>query len=232
MASTSLSMRDLLAASYTLAEPVSEMTVRNTALLLVDVQVLATPEHLARQAVDAGMDAKQVEAAVADYRHRFYRAVDNCERLLKAARAASVPCIHVKIEALSGDARDTGGSHRRLGWRYPPGSEASQILPQASPRDGEVVISKTVSGAFTATSLDSVLRHMGIERLVVAGFETDECIEATGRSALDLGYVLLVAEDACTAYEAASHDAFMGKYASWGVTRSTEWLLQRFASLD
>lgn len=99
------------------------------------------------------------------------------------------------------------------------------------PAAGEIVITKTVSGAFTATNLDSVLRHMAIDCLIIAGFETDECIEATGRAALDLGYVTLFAEDACTAYQAESHHAFMNKYASCGLVRPTDALVATIAGL-
>lgn len=219
-------MADVLAAAYTSREQPPPMRKDNTALLLVDVQHLATPEHLQAGAVAAGLPATEVEAALADYATRFDAAVDNCERLLIKARAVEVPCIHIKIEALSGTARDTGPAHRRLGWCYPPGSPETQFLQPVTPRADEIVITKTVSGAFTATNLDSVLRHMGIAWLLIAGFETDECIEATGRVALDLGYLALFAEDACTAYERHSHDSIMGKYDSWGLTRSTEALLK------
>ncbi len=212
---------EILAASYTFVEDPPPQERANTALLLVDIQELATPEHLAKRAVLAGLDTKAVDQALADYSARFYAAVDNCALLLSTARDAGIACIHVKIEALSGNALDTGPAHRRLGWCYPPGSPETQFLEPVAPATGEIVITKTVSGAFTATNLDSVLRHMGIQWLVIAGFETDECIEATGRAALDLGYVALFAEDACTAYTAQSHENFMSKYAGWGLTRST-----------
>ncbi len=228
---TEVTMSDILATSYTTREEPVPMNRTNTALLLVDVQQLASPEHLAKQAIAAGLDAWAVENALADYSERFCGAVTNCELLLQAARGAEIACIHIKIEALSGDARDTGPAHRLLGWRYPPGSEESQFLAPVIPAAGEIVITKTVSGAFTATNLDAILRHMDIKWLVVAGFETDECIEATGRAALDLGYSTLFAEDACTAYEADSHKAFMGKYASWGLTRSTDALLDKLSHL-
>ncbi len=226
-----VSINDVLAASYRAVSDPVPMTRVNTALLLVDIQDLATPGHLAKRAVESGLNASAVDHALADYAQRFYAAVANCELLLEAARTAEVACIHVKIEALSGNARDTGPSHRRLGWCYPPGSEETRFLTQVIPAPGEIVITKTVSGAFTATNLDAVLRHMGIQWLIVAGFETDECIEATGRAALDLGYIALFAEDACTAYEADSHDAFMGKYASWGLARSTDALLEMLSGL-
>lgn len=216
---------DVLTASYTVQEPPPAMTGRNTALLLIDIQQLATPEHLADQAIAAGLAETEVAAALADYSRRFYSAVENAARLLGAARDADIPCIHVKIEALSGTARDTGAAHRRMGWCYPPGAPQTQFLDPVSPLDGEIVITKTVSGAFTATNLDSVLRHMGVDWLIIAGFETDECIEASGRAALDLGYMALFAEDACTAYKADSHAHFMAKYADWGLVRPTSALV-------
>lgn len=227
-----VTISDVLAASYSFVEDLPAMRVDNVALLLIDIQGLATPEHLAGKAVAAGLDANEVEAALSDYSARFYAAVANCAKLLAAARQAEVPCIHIKIEALSGNASDTGPAHRRLGWRYPPGGEETRFLDQVAPAEGEIVITKTVSGAFTATNLDSVLRHMGIEWLVIAGFETDECIEATGRTALDLGYLALFAEDACTAYESHSHDNFMAKYAGWGLTRSTADLTTALGALS
>lgn len=226
-----VSISDVLAASYSFIEEPPTIRKSNTALLLIDIQGLATPEHLAKRAIEAGMAADDVNDALSDYATRFYSAVDNGTRLLAAARSAQVACIHIKIESLSGNARDTGPAHRRLGWCYPPGSEETEFLDQVAPIQGEIVITKTVSGAFTATNLDSVLRHMGIQWLIIAGFETDECIEATGRTALDLGYLALFAEDACTAYEAHSHDHFMAKYAAWGLTRSTTDLVALLAAL-
>jgi len=226
-----VTIKEVIAASYGAVEKPPAMTKHNTALLLIDIQQLASPEHLASNAVAAGLEAEAVERALADYSKRFYAAADNCSRLLAAARKAEVPSIHVKIESLSGNARDTGPAHKRLGWCYPPGSHETRFLDRAAPVAGEIVICKSVSGAFTATNLDSVLRHMGIQRLIVAGFETDECIEATGRAALDLGYVTFFAEDACTAYEAHAHQHFMAKYTEWGLTRSTAELVDSLQRL-
>ena len=67
------SISEILAASYTFVEPPPEMTRDNTALLLIDIQGLATPEHLAKQAVAAGLDSGAVNAALSDYSERFLR---------------------------------------------------------------------------------------------------------------------------------------------------------------
>ncbi len=223
-AGNKVTISDILNAVYEVQESPPAMLQGNTALLLVDVQELASPRHLQHKAIEAGLAAQEVVLALADYTSRFESAVANCKKLLEHARLAGVPCIHVKIQALAGDARDTGPAHRRLGWCYPPGSPETQFLHEVAPVDGEIVVTKTVSGAFTATNLDSILRHMGIQWLLIAGFETDECIEATGRVALDLGYLALFATDACTAYEAQAHDSIMAKYASWNLTRTTDRL--------
>jgi ureidoacrylate peracid hydrolase len=228
---TGITMADILSAAYRTVEAPPRPTKANSLLLLIDVQQLATPEHLRQRAVDSGLPEAGVDLALADYGRRFYSAVDNCAALLRAARSAGVPSIHVKIEALSSTARDTGPAHRRLGWCYPPGSPETRFLDAVAPLSDEVVITKTVSGAFTSTNLDAVLRHMGIDYLYVCGFETDECIEATARAGLDLGYLTLIAADATTTYEAEAHGHVMAKYASWGLARTTEELVVMIASL-
>jgi len=226
-----VTLNDIIGATYEVREAAPQSTLRNTALLLIDVQQLASPEHLAEQAKAAGLPSQEVDTALEDYAQRFYAAVENCKTLLDCARHANVPCIHIRIEALSGNARDTGPAHRRLGWCYPPGSKETKFLSGMEPKEGEVVISKTVSGAFTATNLDAVLRHMGIAWLLVAGFMADECVEATVRVALDLGYTTLVANDASTAYEQAAHQHTMAKYKSWGLLRQTDELVKMLLDL-
>ncbi len=227
----SLTMRDVLAVQYRVrtTEPVAQRT--DSALLLIDIQQLASADHLQTSAVAAGLPEPEVRAALEDYRQRFDIAVGHCAQLLGAARAAGITPVHARIEALSGDARDTGAVHARMGWKYPPGSSESRFLPAVAPEPGEIVISKTCSGAFTSTVLDPVLRNMGIRHLWICGFMTDECIEASTRAALDLGYLTRVVGDATTTYDQASWAAVTNKYASFGILTSTERVLDRFKTM-
>lgn len=226
-----ITLFDIFATSYTIEEAPPPATKANTALLLIDIQVLAAPEYMAKKAVKGGLPEDKVNAALADYKERFYSAVDACGRLLGAAREHGIPPVHVKIEALSGDARDTGASHRMMGWKFPPGSEAARFLSQAEPQPGEIVLTKTVSGAFTGTNLDRVLRHMGIEHLIVCGFVTDECVETTFRDALDLGYLAFLISDATTTYFAEDHAHVVKKFGGWGLVQTTEMAITSFATL-
>ncbi len=226
-----LTMKDVLAAQYRVVAAEPEATRADSGLLLIDIQNLASADHLQANAVAAGLPEHEVRAALADFRARFDAAVLNCARLLAAAREAGIIPVHVRIEALAGDARDTGSIHARMGWKYPPGSAQSRFIPAVAPAPGEIVISKTCSGAFTSTALDPTLRNMGVRHLWICGFMTDECIEASTRAALDLGYLVRVVGDATTTYDQASWAAVTNKYASFGILASTERTLARFGQM-
>ncbi|HAE27280.1 MAG TPA: cysteine hydrolase, partial [Hyphomonas adhaerens] len=163
-----------------------------------------------------------VQAALSDYEVRFNAAVVQAARVLDAARSAGIPPIHVKIQALSCQGRDTSQLHSRLGWNFPPGSPATEFLEPTRPKADEIVITKTASGAFTGTSLDTTLRNMGIEHLIVVGFMTDECVETTTRVALDYGYISRVVSDATTTYHLESYQSTIGKLASYGFTLTAD----------
>ena len=86
-------------------------------------------------------------------------------------------------------------------------SEKAMFLDEVKPARGELVFSKTNGGAFTGTNLDFVLRNMDIESIIVAGFLTDQCVLATAISGADIGYDVLLVEDACTGTTKENHDA-------------------------
>jgi len=103
------------------------------------------------------------------------RALDEIATLLTMARRAGAAIVHVK--------------HRgRAGGAFDPDAPRGAILPQAAPLDGEAVIEKTLPNAFAGTDCRAVLEKLGRRDLVVAGFMTHMCVEATARAALDLGF--------------------------------------------
>jgi nicotinamidase-related amidase len=231
-----ITMVEIVAANYGLTEtgitpPYPPPTKATTALLLIDIQEIATPEYMAAKAVKAGLPEDQVNAAIADYRERFYSAVDKCSELLEAARQNGIPPIHVKIQAKTADGRDTAMVHRMLGWRFPPGSPGTAWVPKTAPKDGEMVLTKAVSSCFNGTNLDQYLRYMGIQYLVIGGFVTDECVETTFRDALDLSYMPFVVRDATTTYFAEAHAHFISKMMGFGLAPAAEEIVPMFAAL-
>src|SRR5690606_35801753 len=89
----------------------------------------------------------------------------------------------------------------------PPGSREAQILDELAPMPGELVFSKTTGSSFNGTTLDYVLRSMGIRTLIMTGVMTSGCVESSVRDAKDLGYGVIVVSDACASWTEELHRA-------------------------
>lgn len=79
---------------------------------------------------------------------------------------------------------------------FAAGSPMSQIVPSLTPMDNELVVTKSMVGAFSRTDLDATLRSRKIDTLVVAGLMTHLAVQATAIDGAVLGYRVLVASDA------------------------------------
>ena len=104
------------------------------------------------------------------------------------------------------EGRDVGRLHRLHKFIIPPGSVWAEFFDEVKPIEGEIVLTKTCSGAFVGTNLDRILRNMGIETLIVVGYYTDQCVETTVRDAADIGYYTILVEDACTTLTEELHN--------------------------
>lgn len=110
-------------------------------------------------------------------------ALDNIAILLKAARAAGAPIIHVQHKG-------------RAGGLFDPGADSFKLAPQAAPVSGESIVEKPLPNAFAQTTLQDALTQTGRKSLIIAGFQTHMCVSSTVRAALDLGYRTTVVADA------------------------------------
>ncbi len=88
----------------------------------------------------------------------------NIAGLLARARADGVPVFHV---------RHDGGPGHLLA----KGSDGWPHHPAVAPRAGEAIVDKRQSSAFHDTDFHTRLRVSGIDRLVVAGIQTEMCVE-------------------------------------------------------
>lgn len=63
---------------------------------------------------------------------------------------------------------------------------------------GDIVVEKDVNSGFIGTPLEIELRRAGIQRLVVAGYFTNFCVETTVRMAGNMGFDVYLVHDACS----------------------------------
>lgn len=102
--------------------------------------------------------------------------------LLAKARAAGAPVVFVQH-----DGRSPGG--------LAPGQAGHAIHPAVAPASRETVVHKATPDAFFGTDLDAELRHLGVREVVLAGIQTELCIDTTCRRAVSLGYDVVLVRD-------------------------------------
>jgi nicotinamidase-related amidase len=87
------------------------------------------------------------------------------------------------------------------------GSPGAAIVPEVAPAPGDVVVDHhRADGAFES-SLVEELESRGVDTAIFLGVATNVSVEATARSLGDHGYRVIVATDACTAGDQATHEA-------------------------
>ena len=193
------------------------------ALLLVDMQ---------RIWIEPGLDTHRPDGADAYYQRQLDEAVvPNATRLLEAARASRVAVLHTIIRSLTADGRDRSLDHKLSGIHVPPDAPEGDIIAPLWPRPDEIVLPKTSSGVFNSTSLDYLLRNLGIRFLIVAGIVTDQCVDMAVRDGADRGYLVTCVTDACATYSAARHAAALAAFGGYCWSADTATVVGRLGRL-
>ena len=155
-----------------------------------------------------GLDLRAVQAAV-----------PRLNRLIDAARAASVPVVWVR-EVFSPDRmRD---NHRLIHGD----AESLQLIREGTdgvdwfegingPQPSEPVITKWNYDAFEQPRLRRWLRERGVQTVVLGGFTTNVCVETTARHAYLLGYYVVTASDCTGAPDPGEHEAALRNLGSY-----------------
>ena len=119
--------------------------------------------------------------------HEPERMLANAGDLLARARTAGTPVHFVQ------HCESEGG--------FAPKSPGWQIHPKVAPRAAELVTEKWAASSFYKTELDQKLRAAGIDTLVIAGLQSEFCIDTACRVAQTLGYKVILAADAHSTFD-------------------------------
>lgn len=108
--------------------------------------------------------------------------IPTVKRLMDSFRRAGRPVIFTQHVHHPGDL-DSG----IMGWWWEgkclEGSPESEIHPDLAPKPGEKIVLKHRYSAFYNTDLETVLRCLKVEDIVVSGIMTNMCCESTARDA-------------------------------------------------
>jgi nicotinamidase-related amidase len=128
-------------------------------------------------------------------------AEDDIARLHAAWRAAKLPVVSVRHISRSPTSV------------FAPGQRGVEFQERFMPLAHEHVVEKNVPDAFINTGLERWLHARGIRHLVIVGVSTNNSVEATARTAGNLGFETVVVADACFTFD---------KQDFGGVLRSAE----------
>lgn len=109
--------------------------------------------------------------------------------LLAAWRREGWPLVHIRHIS------------RTLGSPFWPGQPGAEFQDALTPLEHEHVVEKNVPDAFINSGLERWLRVRGIESVVICGVSTNNSVEASARTAGNLGFATRVVADACFAFD-------------------------------
>lgn len=113
----------------------------------------------------------------------------NLQSLIDRARASNTPVIYVQHNGPASAPHALG----EPGWA---------IHPAIAPLPGETIVQKTMPDSFYQTTLQAELTAKGIEALVIAGIQTEYCVDTTCRRAASEGYAVTLVSDAHSTWRA------------------------------
>jgi len=181
-----------------------------TALLLIDIQNDYFPGG--KMELEGPVEAAQMAA-----------------ELLKCFRDHGMPTVHIQHVSLSPGATF-----------FISGDRGTDIHDITAHYEGEPLVQKHYPNSFRETNLLDLLKEWGIERTIITGMMTHMCVDATTRAAADLGFKVMVAEDACATRALTYgdsvipaehvHKAFLAALKTYGQVMPVEQILARLAS--
>jgi nicotinamidase-related amidase len=143
--------------------------------------------------------------------------------------------------------RESGGKHVHIQHIEPDpdapffrkGDSGSDIHDSVAHFEGEPIVYKQEVNSFLNTNLLDILKGWETERVVITGMMSHMCVDGTARAASDLGFKIIVAEDACatkglkfgdTVIPADHvHKSFMAALRAYGDVMKTDEVLALLA---
>ena len=135
-------------------------------------------------------------------------AIEQTVKLLDFARRKNWPVAHTRV-VYADDGSDAGVFTLKAPslLKLTETSPLSQIIPELTPRAGELIIRKRGASAFFDTPLNGWLTFRRVDTLVVTGCTTSGCVRATVVDSMQHDFRTIVATDCVGDRAIAPHEA-------------------------
>jgi len=192
---------------------------KKTALIVVDMQ-----KYQVEKDYTAFKSLDNVVPGLLEY---FINEVEqkvtpNLQKLINFCHEAEIVVIYTKFSSFMPDGSDFSRNIKfvnniakarlgEVGFPYVL-HPSSDIIEALKPKENDFVIQKNTSGTFISTRLDSFLRNMGIETVLVSGVVTNFCVHSTAREASDYGFQVIIVDDCCAAWSQNIHESTLKSF--------------------
>ena len=97
--------------------------------------------------------------------------------------------------------------HCGNGDEFARGAPGWDFLPELERKPADIVVEKTLNDPFAGTDLQALLTELAPERVLIAGWATDFCVDAAVRSTVSNNHDVVVVSDAHTLNDRPHLDA-------------------------
>ena len=150
--------------------------------------------------------------------------VNNIKSVVLACRAAGIPIFWIRQYRLAGgqdlfpgtfdgarlaSCRENFPEFQLQGsWEVEIVDELKEVMD-----DKDIPVEKAGSSSFEGTNLQRYLVQLGVKNILLCGCITSVCVEATGRSGRDRGYMPIMIGDACAARSEEEQKSTLERFA-------------------
>ncbi|MFE9395850.1 isochorismatase family protein [Streptomyces flavidovirens] len=140
------------------------------------------------------------------------RLVDRTTDLIARARRSGALVVHLQNDGPAG----ADDEPHTPGW---------ELHHPVEPGSTEVVIRKTEDDGFDGTCLGSLLTDSGVRALAICGVMSEMCVQATARTALAMGYRVVLPHDAHATQDIPAAPGISDRVPAATVSRVAAWAL-------
>jgi nicotinamidase-related amidase len=153
--------------------------------------------------------------------HSATEIIARAAQLARAFRQRGLPVVLVNVTGRAPGRTEAGMPK----FSFPP--DWADLVPELEQQSSDYLVSKQRVGAFIGTSLDEYLQQRGVTQVFLTGISTASGVEATARSAHDLGYNVALVVDAMTDRDEEVHRFTVDKiFPRLGETETTANVLK------
>jgi maleamate amidohydrolase len=151
--------------------------------------------------------------------------------VLAAARQAGAPILYTRV-LYNKSGLDGGLFVQKVPVlrRMVEGEPLAEIVPELTPAETDLIITKQYASAFFGTSLAAALTALGVDTIILTGCSTSGCIRASAVDGMQYGFRVIVPRECVGDRRSEPHEANLFDINSkYGDVVSKQEVLNYFA---